>query len=207
MSFRSQQALQQKVAFAAARILAEEGGSPQKARDKALQHLGLQRQRHALPELSSIAHELQLYQNLYQSEQPRQLHNLRLAACQAMSWLAEFQPRLYGPVLNGSANSNSHIQLLLVTDEAEAVLRFLLQQQVDYESGEIKMDFGQGREAIACCHLQAGDHQLELCFLPWSQRHHIPIDPFTNKPQQPANLASLKKLLTAYPGDEENNAY
>ncbi|MCU7959979.1 MAG: hypothetical protein KZQ58_08270 [gamma proteobacterium symbiont of Bathyaustriella thionipta] len=207
MSLRSQQALQQKVAIEAARILAEEGGSPQKARDKALQRLGLQRQRHALPELSSIARELELYQNLYQAgQQPRQLHELRLAACQAMLWLADFEPRLYGPVLNGSANSNSRIQLLLTTDEPEAVLRFLLQQQVDYESAEINIDFGQGRQAIACCRLHAGEHQLELCFLSWNQRHRIPIDPFTDKPQQLSDLAGLKKLLATYSSDGDNAA-
>jgi len=110
----------------AARLIADgQASSYAGARRKLTQRLHLGRA-DALPTDLDIETALREHQRLFQSHsQPMALTLLRRAALDAMRAMAQFQPRLFGPVLDGTADQYSSVDMQLHCDEPEAVLRFL----------------------------------------------------------------------------------
>ena len=66
----------------------------------------------------------------------RRSHAQRRAALPAMRYLREFEPRLVGPVLSGTATEHSEVQLHLFADRAESVTLKLLDEGIPHEVTE-----------------------------------------------------------------------
>src|SRR3982074_66770 len=64
------------------------------------------------------------------------LHAQRRAALNAMLYLHEFEPRLVGAVLSGTATEHSDVQLHLFTDRAESVTIKLMDEGIPHEVTE-----------------------------------------------------------------------
>lgn len=140
------QDMRRRIAHVAARILAEDGrldyGS---AKRKAARQLGAPDSDN-LPDNQQIDEALRSYQALYLAEETReQLAVLRQVAIEYMEQLAEFDPHLTGPVLNGTAGKNTDINLQLFTDDQKEVEFLLMHLKTPYQTAEYRMSDAPGK--------------------------------------------------------------
>ena len=123
----------QRIAHAAARLMAEQGISDfRAAKRKAVHTLGLS-DNVRLPGNGEVDAELRAYQRIFQNEEhTRRIRRLRQTAREVMARLQEFRPYLAGPVLDGSAGRNAEIDIQLFADSAKDVEIYLLNARIDY---------------------------------------------------------------------------
>ncbi len=126
--------LRRLIACAAARLIAEEGLTDYlTAKMKASRSLGCNA-KEALPDNHEIEAALREHLAIFQRDsQPRELRALREIALEVMRRLLRFSPQLVGPVLTGTANRFSIIELEVVVDDEKALDLFLLNENVAYE--------------------------------------------------------------------------
>ena len=138
-----------EIAGAAARLMAEDGIDDfGYAKRKAARQLGLP-EIGALPTNTEVEAELRTYLALYQSEeQPALLKELRGVAIAAMRFLADFNPYLTGPVLDGTAGRYAEVELELFAESAKEVEIFLINHNIRYEHGRTPQGPGELPEAV-----------------------------------------------------------
>ena len=140
------QDMRRRIAHVAARILAEDGSLDYgSAKRKAARQLGAPDSDN-LPDNQQIDEALRSYQALYQAEETReQLELLRQVAIEYMEQLADFNPHLTGPVLNGTAGRNTEINLQLFTDDQKEVEFLLMRLKTPYQTAEYRMSDAPGK--------------------------------------------------------------
>jgi len=163
------------------------------AKRKAARQLGAD-DTHHLPSNEEIDLALLQYRALYQhAEHPAILRSLRQEALGYMQQLAQFQPYLTGSVLSGSAGINSDINLMLFSDDAKAVLLFLLKDKVEFETGEWRLRISGREETVPSYTLTAESGvQTHIVVLPESARFSGSRHPKTH-----ADIAAVEALLAA----------
>lgn len=186
-----------RVAVEAARLISENGLRDYRmAKEKAAALLGLIDSR-GLPSNSEVEQALREHQRLFGGEgHARHLNELRKQACQAMTFLAAFEPRLVGAVLDGTADRHSAICLHLYTDQPQAVMVMLGERGIDHEDGtrRLRLDHVTNRE-FPVLRFVAGGTGIDLTVLPYDLLRQAPLDRVTEKPMQRATLAALKVLM------------
>jgi hypothetical protein len=106
------------------------------AKRKASRQLGVEDTR-CLPSNAEIEQELRTYQDIYLGdEQPEQLRQLRTDALATMQLLKQFNPRLTGAVLDGTAGRHAEIDIYLFADSEKDVEIFLLNSKIPYQIRE-----------------------------------------------------------------------
>ena len=120
-SVRKLKQIRRNVASEAARIMATEGQRNFAiAKRKAAERVGLNPGRLALPSNREVEEALRAYQGLYGGDDhTRNLEDLRATAVSAMRSLEAFNPRLVGPVLDGTADEYSRISLHVFHDPVD----------------------------------------------------------------------------------------
>ncbi len=189
--------LRQRLAYEAARILADQGDHDfARARRKAAQRLGCRNQRH-WPDNLEIEQALQQYQQLFRRHsQGPALRRLREAALEAMDNLAGFRPRLAGPVLQGTADAHSPIEIHLFCDTPEEVAMALLDSRIPWEDADKKVRFSNGEQTLQpVFRLNAGANKIELVWFSLKGLQLAPLSPLDHKPEPRANAARLRELL------------
>jgi hypothetical protein len=158
-----QNGMRQRIAAAAARIMAEDGVDDfALAKRKAARVLGAP-DTEALPGNDEIEDELRAYRALYQAEEhPERIAELRRAALEAMRALAQFRPYLTGPVLSGLAGPYAEIDLQLFPESAKEVEIFLLDRNIEYRSLETRRYAGDRALAVAVLTLEWEGAPLRL---------------------------------------------
>ncbi len=138
--------MRRRIAHAAARLLAEDGSLDYgSAKRKAARQLGAPDSR-SLPDNIEVEEALRSYRALYQAEETRvQLALLRQVAIDYMERLAEFDPHLTGPVLNGTAGRHAGVHLQLFSDQPKELEFLLMRLPVSYETGESRPADAAGR--------------------------------------------------------------
>ena len=138
--------MRRRIAHAAARILAEDGSLDYgSAKRKAARQLGAPDSGN-LPDNQQIEEALRSYQALYQADETRaQLALLRQIAIEYMERLADFDPHLTGPVLNGTAGRHTPINLQLFTDQQKDVEFLLMGMGTPYQAAEHRPAEAPGR--------------------------------------------------------------
>jgi len=138
--------MRRRIAHAAARILAEDGSLDYgSAKRKAARQLGAPDSGN-LPDNQQIEEALRSYQALYRADETReQLALLRQVAVEYMERLADFDPHLTGPVLNGTAGRHAGINLQLFTDQQKEVEFLLMGLGTPYQAGEHRAAEAPGR--------------------------------------------------------------
>jgi hypothetical protein len=138
--------MRRRIAHAAARILAEDGSLDYgSAKRKAARQLGAPDSGN-LPDNQQIEEALRSYQALYRADETReQLALLRQVAVEYMERLADFDPHLTGPVLNGTAGRHAGINLQLFTDQQKEVEFLLIGLGTPYQAGEHRAAEAPGR--------------------------------------------------------------
>lgn len=186
-----------RLAHEAARLIAESGIRDfHQAKLKAAQRLGIHDDA-SLPRNREIEEALREYQRLFQSDsQSGELRRRREAALRALAFFAPFDARLVGPVLDGTADSNSPVHLQLYTDDAEAVPRFLDDHRIPAEtrSRRIRLD----RERTLDCPVwlfSAEELSFDLTVLPHAALRQPPLSSIDEKPMRRASASQLQALL------------
>ncbi|HCJ51086.1 MAG: hypothetical protein COZ20_05115 [Gallionellales bacterium CG_4_10_14_3_um_filter_54_96] len=184
--------MREQLAHQAAKLIAEDGITDfALAKHKAARQLGASDTQH-LPSNQEIEQALHSYRALYQHDShPGILNQLRRAALAAMQRLAIFNPYLTGSVLSGTAGVNSDINLMLFSDDAKAVLLFLLKHKLEFEDGEWRVRLN-GREETVPSYTLTGDSgiQTHIIVLPENARHSGSRHPDTH-----ADIAAVEALL------------
>ena len=186
--------MREQLAHQAARLMAEGGITDHAfAKRKAARQLGAADTQH-LPSNQEIDEALHSYRTLYQHDShPDILRQLREEALAVMHLLEAFHPYLTGSVLSGTAGRHSDINLILFSDDAKAVLLFLLRHNIEFEDGEWKAQIG-GHEETVPSYTLTGESgaQTHLVVLPENARHSGSRHPETH-----ADIAAVEALLAA----------
>ncbi len=186
-----------RIAQEAARLMAEQGITDfYVAKRKAAQHLGAPDTRN-MPRNAEVEEALAAYQRLFQAgEQAMHLNDLRLSATRAMRFLEDFNPRLVGSVLSGTAGPHSDINLHLFADTAEQVALFLMEQTIPYEDKLKRFRLGRDEtREFPVFRFRAGEHAVELTVFPNEGRREAPRSPVDGKPMRRASLQDVELLL------------
>lgn len=196
-SGRRSQEHRRRLAVEAARLMAE-GGIRDfgLAKRKAASRLGIQDEG-ALPANHEIEAALREHQRLFAAQaQSEALRQRRLAAVEAMRYFAEFEPRLVGAVLDGSADAHSAICLHLFADEPEAVARFLHAHRVPAQERSRRLRLDRERSAEFPVWLFSAEGlALDVTVLPPALLRQAPLDRCEDKPMRRASLAAVEALL------------
>ncbi len=189
--------VRQHIALEAARIMAQSGSRNfLQAKRKAAEKLGVADARN-LPGNHEVEEALADYQRLFLSHvQPGHVRRLRQSAAKAMRFLSEFAPRLVGPVLEGTADQHSEVNLHLFADPVEQVGVFLLDQGIPNELGERRLRMPSGQYVrFPEFRFLAGDVPIALTIFAGPSARQPPLSPVTGRPMRRASLSEVEALL------------
>lgn len=186
----------QRIAHEAARLMAEGGiRDYHQAKLKAATRLGIADEA-ALPRNREIEAALREYQRLFQPDNVATLRQRRQAALRALEFFAGFDPRLVGPVLDGTADAGSPVALHLHVDDADAAARFLEHHGVPAEARSRRLRLDRERSGTFPAWLfSADDVAFELTVLPRDVLRQAPLSALDQKPVKRASAVQLRQLL------------
>jgi len=187
----------QMLAQEAARIIVDHGIRDYRiAKQKAAERLGADR-RGSLPgnaEIeAAVANHLQLFGG--ESHEDR-LRLMRVAALSAMELLAAFTPRLVGPVLSGTADENSAVNLHVFADSPEMVAMELADMGVNYKSYERRLKSRRDQlDTFAGFEFHHSNSPIQATVFPVDGIRQAPMSPIDGKPMKRADSDSVQALL------------
>ncbi len=166
----------------------------QAAKIKAATRLGAPT-RH-LPSNSEVEQAIVEYQRLFRADtQEARLTQMRRAALEAMYLLREFNPRLAGPVLSGTAHEHADILLHLFADNHEEVALFLMERGIPYQLRE--HTYRSIQQSYPCYRFMAGEESIVLEVFPVDGIRHAPPSPVDGKPMRRADSRAVEALLVS----------
>jgi hypothetical protein len=187
----------QMLAQEAARIIVEQGIQDFRvAKTKAAERLGL-KERGSLPGNTEIEQAVAEHLELFGRQSHFDLLQLlRRAALSAMEILSPFDPRLVGPVLNGTAAAHSSVNLHVFSDTPELVALKLDEWQMPYSAYERRLKSRRDRaDTYAGYRFHFGDAPIEATIFPVNGMRQAPISPVDGKPMKRADRSAVQKLI------------
>ena len=191
--------LRRVLAQEAARIMAEHGIRDfGVAKRKAAERFGAP-EGAVLPKNTEIETALAEYQRLFGGAMHEEsLEAQRRAALAAMRRLGEFEPRLVGPVLSGTATEYSEVQLRLFGDCDESVVLKLMDFGVAHEVTEKRVRISPERVlAYPGVRFEIDDQPIEATVFPCDGIRQSPVSPVDGRPMRRANALEVESLLTS----------
>ena len=166
------------------------------AKKKAAERLGL-RNRGSLPGNAEIEKAVSEHLQLFAGDShPDLLNTMRQAALSAMELLAAFTPRLVGPVLNGTADANSAVNLHVFADSPESVAHALESRGMNYKPYERRLRSRRDRsETYAGFEFHHGEASVQATVFPVDGIRQAPISPIDGKPMKRADEKAVRELL------------
>lgn len=190
--------MREQLAHQAARLIAEDGITDYAfAKRKAARQMGAMDTRH-MPSNDEVDAALYSYRTLYQQDShPGILRQLREQARDTMCMLQPFHPYLTGSVLNGTAGPQSDVNLVIYSDDAKAVMIYLLGHSQLFENGEWRVNLAGRQQIVPGFTLQTESGiPVHLAILPENARHSG-----SRKTETHADQATVEALLQeARPG-------
>lgn len=189
------------IAQEAARLMQESGlrdyGA---AKRKAAGRLGF-RADAGLPDNTEVERALRERLALFGGDaQAQRLRSLREAAVEAMTFLARFQPRLVGAVLDGTADEHSPVCLHLFADGPDEVGHFLDEHRIPFDRSDRRLRLDPRRDALVPAYtFLAGEARFDLTVLPLDGLRQAPLDRSGERPMARASLAQARELLVGHP--------
>jgi hypothetical protein len=191
--------LRRALAQEAARLMFEHGVDDYGfAKRKAAERLGAGEYA-VLPKNSEIDAALAEYQRLFAHDTHADtLAEQRRAALDAMRLLEEFEPRLVGPVLSGTATPYQEISLHVFSDLAEAVSLRLLDGHIPYRVAEHRVKMNADR-VLQCPAVQfsVGDYPVDATVFPRDGIRQAPLSPTDGRPMRRAAASEVRALVEA----------
>ena len=187
----------QVVAQEAARIIVNHGVRDYRvAKQKAAERLGVGT-RGSLPgnaEIeAAVAEHLQLFGG---DDHQDHLRLMRVAALSAMELLSEFTPRLVGPVLAGTADENSAVNLHVFADSPEAVALELEQIGISYRPYERRLKSRRDQlETFSGFEFHHNHSPIQASVFPVDGIRQAPMSPVTGKPMKRVDSAAVQQML------------
>ena len=185
------------VAQEAARIIVNQGIRDYGlAKKKAADRLGLG-DRGSLPGNAEIERAVSEHLQLFAGDAHTDLlQTMRQAALSAMQMLSPFTPRLVGPVLNGTADANSAVNLHVFADSAETVAHALEQNGLNYKPYERRLKSRRDRaETYAGFEFHHGEASVQATVFPVDGIRQAPMSPIDGKPMKRADEKAVRELL------------
>jgi len=190
--------LRRALAQEAARIMAEHGIRDFLiAKRKAAQRMGVSTSAAVLPRNVEIEDALAEYQRLFGGESHVEtLRDQRRAALNAMLYLQEFEPRLVGSVLSGTATEHSDVQLHLFTERAESVTIKLMDEGIAHEVTQKRVRMNAERVlAYPGVRFELDAQSIEATVFPTDGIRQAPVSPVDGRPMKRANKLEVEALL------------
>ncbi len=187
----------QVVAQEAARIIIDHGVRDYRvAKRKAAERLGMNTQG-SLPGNAEVEAAVADHLQIFGGDSHGDLLRLmRTAALSAMEMLSAFSPRLVGPVLVGTADENSAVNLHVFADSPEMVAMEIGDMGIQYKSYERRLKSRRGQ-----IEMYAGfefDHQSEMIqatVFPVDGIRQAPMSPIDGKPMKRIDTDAVQELL------------
>ena len=187
----------QLLAQEAARIIVDHGiRDYRQAKIKAAERLGFD-MRGALPGNAEVERAVGEHLQLF----GREAHNDRLGAMRrvalsAMDMLEAYAPRLVGPVLQGTADSHSAVNLHVFADHPEAVANTLTDLGLGYRPYERRLKSRRDQvETYPGFQFEHENTVVEATVFPLNGIRQAPISPINGKPMQRADRRAVAALL------------
>lgn len=184
----------------AARIIVDQGIRDYRAaKIKAAERLGMGTRR-ALPRNAEIEHAISEHLQLFGRESHADfLCIMRRAALSAMEMLSSFTPRLVGPVLNGTADENSAVNLHVFADNAELIAMCLSDLGMSYRPYERRLRSSRNRgtapDTFAGFQFEHDDAAIEATVFPVDGIRQAPLSPIDGKPIKRADTKAVRGLI------------
>lgn len=191
--------LRQALAREAARIMIEHGVDDHLfAKRKAAERLGVTDQA-VLPRNTEIEEALAEHQRLFEPEShASELEGLRRTALDAMRLLAEFEPRIVGPVLSGTATAHSDILLHVFADTPESVAFSLMDRGIRHRVVEKRVKLQRDEAAnFPTFRFETDGCEVDATVFPRDGLRQAPMSPVDGRPMRRATAAELEALLAA----------
>ena len=190
-------ALRRTLAVEAARLMAEHGIDDFGfAKRKAAERFGTF-EGAVLPSNAEVEAALQEYQRLFEADSHGEtLYVLRQTAITAMELLADFAPRLVGPVLTGTATRNTEVQLHLFAERTEAVTIRLLDTAIPHELVERRVKVRADDWVLTpAVRLTVDDIPVDALVFGRDGQRQSPLSPTDGRPVRRASIDEVRALL------------
>lgn len=187
----------QVLAQEAARIIVNHGVRDYRvAKQKAADRLGVN-SRGALPGNAEIEAALAEHLQLFGGEDHQdRLRLMRVAALSAMELLASFSPRLVGPVLSGTADGNSAVNLHVFADSPESVATELDQIGVSYRPYERRLKSRRDQfETYSGFEFHHNHSPVQATVFPVDGIRQAPMSPIDGKPMKRVDSEAVQAML------------
>ena len=192
----------QTVAQEAARLIVDHGIRDFRvAKTKAAERLGISG-RGALPGNAEIELAVSNHLALFGGDaHASHLGQLREAALSAMDLLAEFEPRLVGPVLQGSADHSSAVNLHVFAVSPESIALVLHAHGYDCRPYERRLKISRGKgakpESFAGYEFRLEHAAIQATVFPVDGIRQAPISPVDGKPMKRASRKAVGDLIAS----------
>jgi len=187
----------QVVAQEAARLIIDHGIRDYRlAKQKAAERLGVNG-RGSLPGNAEIESALSDHLQIFGGESHGDLLRLmRTAALSAMELLTEFSPRLVGPVLAGTADENSAVNLHLFADSPEMVAMEIGDMGIQFRPYERRLKSRRGQiETYAGFEFNHSHETIQATVFPVDGIRQAPLSPVDGKPMKRVDTEAVQALL------------
>lgn len=187
----------QRVAQEAARIIVDHGIRDYRlAKQKAANRLGIVG-RGALPGNAEIEAAVAEHLKIFGRESHADhLRLMRVAALSAMELLASFTPRLVGPVLVGTADENSAVNLHVFADSPEAVAMELGCMGINYRPYERRLKSRHNQfKTFAGFEFRHSNSAIQATVFPVDGIRQAPMSPIDGKPMKRVGANVVQQLL------------
>jgi hypothetical protein len=185
------------VAQEAARMIVDHGIRDYRvAKQKAADRLGMNA-RGSLPGNEEIEEAVAEQLQIFGGESHEQLLRLmRGAALSAMELLTAFSPRLVGPVLAGTADENSAVNLHVFADSPEVIAMEISDMGIQFKSYERRLKTRRGRvEMYAGFEFSHCNELIQATVFPFDGLRQAPLSPINGKPMNRVDTNAVQELL------------
>jgi hypothetical protein len=195
----------QILAQEAARIIIDQGIRDYRlAKIKAAERLGMSA-RGSLPRNSEVEFAVSQHLQLFGRESHSGfLRAIREVALSAMGLMSSFAPRLVGPVLSGTADENSSVNLHVFADSPESVAMQIAELGYRYRPYERRLKTNRSRGAtldtFAGFQFEYQDTSVEATVFPIDGIRQAPISPIDGRPMKRADTKAVAALVQATGG-------
>jgi hypothetical protein len=187
----------QVVAQEAARIIVTQGVRDYRlAKQKAAERLGAIG-RGSLPGNAEIEAAVADHLQIFNGEVHQDLLRLmRTAALSAMELLSNFSPRLVGPVLAGTADEYSSVNLHAFADSPEMLAMEIGDMGIQFRSYERRLKTRHGQvEMFAGFEFNHQNEMIQATVFPIDGIRQAPMSPIDGKPMKRADKNTVQELL------------
>jgi hypothetical protein len=187
-----------EIAYGAAKMMREQGPLElDRARRKAATRLGVTNKR-CWPDNAEIEDALLSEYRLFEPDDQRRVTaTLRERALAAMRLFSEFDPRLVGQSVSGTASLDQGVRVHLFADDAREIVFRLIDRRIPWREMDCQQRYSDGsRQSHPMFTFVADGVPVELAVLPRQARHNPPLSAISERPERGLDARAVERLLS-----------